>query len=292
VLFQSEKQDAQVTIDNAKDNIETKRGYVKFGEGKNRTVEIALLEKRDMSTFLHEMGHVYLEILGDVAQDRNSSDETKADYATILNFLGVKDRSEIGVKQHEMFARAHEAYLREGKAPSAELRSVFQKFKAWLTRIYKTLQQLDIELNDEVRQVFDRIYATEQEIQTAKTEADMTPLFASAQDANMTDAEFEAYTTAVRDEVEVAKEKLEQKLLKEFEREQKIWWKESRAEMRKVVEQEVNDMQVYQAFQRLSLGALKGEESIKLDYLDLVARYGEAFVKTLPLPGARLDSNN
>ena len=266
------------------ENLEVKRGYVKFGEGKNKTVEIALLEKRDMSTFLHEMGHVYLEILGDVAQDRNSSDETKADYATILNFLGVKDRSEIGVKQHEMFARAHEAYLREGKAPSAELRSVFQKFKAWLTRIYKTLQQLDIELNDEVRQVFDRIYATEQEIQTAKTEADMTPLFASAQDANMTDAEFEAYTTAVRDEIEVAKEKLEQKLLKEFEREQKIWWKESRAEMRKVVEQEVNEMPVYQAFQRLSLGALKGEESIKLDYLDLVARYGEAFVKTLPRP--------
>ena len=266
------------------ENLEVKRGYVKFGEGKNKTVEIALLEKRDMSTFLHEMGHVYLEILGDVAQDRNSSDETKADYATILNFLGVKDRSEIGVKQHEMFARAHEAYLREGKAPSAELRSVFQKFKAWLTRIYKTLQQLDIELNDEVRQVFDRIYATEQEIQTAKTEADMTPLFASAQDANMTDAEFEAYTTAVRDEIEVAKEKLEQKLLKEFEREQKIWWKESRAEMRKVVEQEVNEMPVYVAFQRLSLGALKGEESIKLDYLDLVARYGEAFVKTLPRP--------
>ena len=266
------------------ENLEVKRGYVKFGEGKNKTVEIALLEKRDMSTFLHEMGHVYLEILGDVAQDRNSSDETKADYATILNFLGVKDRSEIGVKQHEMFARAHEAYLREGKAPSAELRSVFQKFKAWLTRIYKTLQQLDIELNDEVRQVFDRIYATEQEIQTAKTEADMTPLFASAQDANMTDAEFAAYTTAVRDEIEVAKEKLEQKLLKEFEREQKIWWKESRAEMRKVVEQEVNEMPVYVAFQRLSLGALKGEESIKLDYLDLVARYGEAFVKTLPRP--------
>jgi hypothetical protein len=266
------------------ENLEVKRGYVKFGEGKNKTVEIALLEKRDMSTFLHEMGHVYLEILGDVAQDRNSSDETKADYATILNFLGVKDRSEIGVKQHEMFARAHEAYLREGKAPSAELRSVFQKFKAWLTRIYKTLQQLDIELNDEVRQVFDRIYATEQEIQTAKTEADMTPLFASAQDANMTDAEFEAYTTAVRDEIEVAKEKLEQKLLKEFEREQKIWWKESRAEMRKVVEQEVNEMPVYVAFQRLSLGALKGEESIKLDYLDLVARYGDAFVKTLPRP--------
>lgn len=268
----------------ATENLELKRGYVKFGEGENKTVEIALLENRDLSTFLHEMGHVYLEILGDVAQDPNSSAETKADYAAILNFLGVKDRSEIGVKQHEMFARAHEAYLREGKSPNAELRTVFQKFKAWLTRIYKTLQQLDIELNDDIRQVFDRIYATDAEIEAARTEADMTPLFASATAANMTDAEFEAYTNAVRDEVEVAKEKLEQKLLRELEREKKIWWKETRAEMRKIVEAEVNEMPVYRAFDQLALGSLRGEEGIKLDYLDLVARYGEAFVKTLPRP--------
>lgn len=268
----------------AAENLELKRGYVKFGEGENKTVEIALLENRDLSTFLHEMGHVYLEILGDVAQDPNSSAETKADYAAILNFLGVKDRSEIGVKQHEMFARAHEAYLREGKSPNAELRTVFQKFKAWLTRIYKTLQQLDIELNDDIRQVFDRIYATDAEIEAARTEADMTPLFASATAANMTDAEFEAYTNAVRDEVEVAKEKLEQKLLRELEREKKIWWKETRAEMRKIVEAEVNEMPVYRAFDQLALGSLRGEEGIKLDYLDLVARYGEAFVKTLPRP--------
>lgn len=284
VLFQSENQDQQAVIDSARNNIETKRGYVRFGAGENKTVEIALLENRDLSTFLHEMGHVYLEILGDVAQDPSSSAETKADYAAILNFLGVKDRSEIGVKQHEMFARAHEAYLREGKSPNAELRTVFQKFKAWLTRIYKTLQQLDIELNDDIRQVFDRIYATDAEIEAARTEADMTPLFASATAANMTDAEFEAYTNAVRDEVEVAKEKLEQKLLRELEREKKIWWKETRAEMRKIVEAEVNEMPVYRAFDQLALGSLRGEEGIKLDYLDLVARYGEAFVKTLPRP--------
>ncbi len=268
----------------ATEDLELKRGYVKFGEGKNKTVEIALLENRDLSTFLHEMGHVYLEILGDVAQDPTSSAQTKADYATILNFLGVKDRAEIGVKQHEMFARAHEAYLREGKSPNAELRSVFQKFKAWLTRIYKTLQQLDIELNDDVRQVFDRIYATDAEIEAARTEADMTPLFASATDANMTDAEFEAYTNSVRDEVEVAKEKLQQKLMREFEREQKIWWKEARGEMRKIVEEEVNEMPAYRAFDQLALGSLRGQEGIKLDYLDLVTRYGEAFVKTLPRP--------
>lgn len=263
---------------------EIKRGYVKFGQGKNKTVEIALLENRDMSTFVHELGHVWLELLGDVAEDPNSDILTKNDYATVLKFLGVTDRSQIGTAQHEMWARANEAYLREGKAPSAELRSVFQKFKAWLTRIYKTIQQLDIELNDEVREVFDRIYATEQEIANEREAGDINPLFTTADAANMTDAEFEAYSTAVKDEIETAKEKLQQKLMNEFARTQKAWWKEQRTAMREEVAAEVNEMPVYVAFDRLALSTLKGEESIKISYLDLIARYGKPFVNSLPRP--------
>lgn len=268
----------------AEDNLDTKRGYVKFGAGKNKTVEIALLENRDMSTFVHELGHVWLELLGDVAQDPSSSVVTKNDYATVLKFLNVTDRSQIGTAQHEMWARANEAYLREGKAPSAELRSVFQKFKAWLTRIYKTIQQLDIELNDEVREVFDRIYATEQEIANEREAGDISPLFTTADAANMTDAEFEAYSTAVKDEIETAKEKLQQKLMNEFARTQKAWWKEQRTLMREEVAAEVNEMPVYVAFDRLALSTLKGEESIKISYLDLIAKYGKPFVNNLPRP--------
>lgn len=263
---------------------EVKRGYVRFGAGKNKTVEIALLENRDMSTFVHELGHVWLEILGDVAEDPNSDILTKNDYATVLNFLGVTDRSQIGTEQHEMWARANEAYLREGKAPSAELRSVFQKFKAWLTRIYKTIQQLNVELNDDVRAVFDRIYATEEEISNQQNEAELNPLFTTAIDANMTDAEFEAYSNSVKNEIETAKEKLQQKLMNELAREQKAWWKEQRTAMREEVAAEVEQMPVYVAFDRLALRTLKGEESIKISYLDLIARYGKPFVNTLPRP--------
>jgi len=268
----------------AEDNLDTKRGYVKFGAGKNKTVEIALLENRDMSTFVHELGHVWLEILGDVAEDPNSDILTKNDYATVLKFLGVTDRSQIGTEQHEMWARANEAYLREGKAPSAELRSVFQKFKAWLTRIYKTIEQLDVELNDEVRAVFDRIYATEQEIANEQEAGDISPLFTTAAAANMTDAEFEAYSNSVKNEIETAKEKLQQKLMNELAREQKAWWKEQRTAMREEVADEVEQMPVYVAFDRLALRTLKGEESIKISYLDLIARYGKPFVNKLPRP--------
>jgi hypothetical protein len=87
----------------------------------------------------------------------------KDDYASILKWMGVADRGQITQEHHERFARANEAYLMEGKAPSLELLGAFQRFKAWLKHIYKNLS-LDVKLNDEVRAVFDRIYASDAEI--------------------------------------------------------------------------------------------------------------------------------
>lgn len=51
------------------------------------------------------------------------------DYAAIRAWMGLKDGETIAVEHHEMFARANEAYLREGKAPSPELRMVFRSSK-------------------------------------------------------------------------------------------------------------------------------------------------------------------
>jgi hypothetical protein len=81
------------------------------------------------------------------------------------------------VEQHEQFARGFEAYLMEGKAPSAELRTAFSRFKAWLTELYKDIS-LRVTLTDEVRGVFDRLLATEEEILAAQQEQQMMPLFA------------------------------------------------------------------------------------------------------------------
>ena len=52
------------------------------------------------------------------------------DYGTLLKWLGVEGREMIGTDQHEQFARGFEAYLREGKAPSADLRSIFARLCA------------------------------------------------------------------------------------------------------------------------------------------------------------------
>jgi hypothetical protein len=261
-------------------NEDGRRAYIQFGP--DRKFNIALLERADLSSFLHETGHFWLEVMGDLAEDPNSSEQLKADYAAILKFLNVESRGQIGVEQHELFARANEAYLREGKAPSVELRGVFQKFKAWLTMIYKSLEQLHVELNDEVRGVFDRIYASEAEIEAAKNELDLPALFATAADAGMTEQEFAAYSGSVAGHIERAKDELRAKLMRQFAREKQAWWHAELDKLRDEVGKEVDAQPIYQAFDALTRGELPDGTPFKLDKTALVEQFGKAYIKRLP----------
>ncbi len=117
-----------------------KRGSLQIGA--DRRMRISLFEKANFSTFLHETGHFYLEVLGDLAENADSDQALRDDYAKILKWLRVNNRGEITREHHEKWARANEAYLMEGKAPTPELRGVFQRFAAWLRLIYRQLDAL------------------------------------------------------------------------------------------------------------------------------------------------------
>lgn len=258
----------------------SKRGFITFGS--DRKFTIGLLEKADLSTFLHETGHFWLEVMGDLAARPGSSEQIKADYQTLLAWFGVESREQITVDHHEQFARANEAYLMEGKAPSAELRNVFQRFRAWLGLIYRHLGNLNVKLNDDVRAVFDRIYATENEIEAAKRQLDVQPLFATAADAGMTDAEFDAYRKNLERSTAAAKDKLQAELMREYQRTREAWWKEKRAEVRQAVAAEIDALPQYQAFAALAAGQLPDGTPVKLNKDDLVRRYGAEYLKRLP----------
>jgi len=265
ILYQSEQGD--------------KRGFLEIGA--NRQMQIGLTENADLSTFLHESGHFYLEMMGDLAADANASQQVKDDYAAILKWMGVESRDQIKVEQHEQFARANEAYLMEGNAPAPELRGAFQRFKAWLTSIYRSLTALDVKLSDEVRSVFDRIYATDQEIEAAKDMVDVSPLFMDAATMGLTDAEFAAYRDHVAKVSATAQDKLQAKLMREYQRGLKDWYKEQREAARGEVMAEVDAQPVYRAFDALVKGSMDGEP-FKLSKADLVRRYGETYLKNLP----------
>ena len=259
-----------------------KRASITFGP-ESRT--ITFFEKADLSSFLHESGHAWLEELRQDAFRDNAPEQVKEDWQTIAAWLGIDPDQEIPVAAHETFARGIEAYILEGNAPSTELAPVFQRFKAWLLRIYKSLKNLNVTLNKDVRGVMDRLLATDEQIRQAEQMQSFAPLFADAAEAGMSETEFAAYRKIAEAAHEEAARDLQQKLMAELSREQKAWWQEERDKVRAEVEAEAKKNPVYQAFQLLTKGEDfdgKAVEGFKLAKAALVKRYGEAFVKRLP----------
>ncbi|NMZ19710.1 hypothetical protein HBO08_22100 [Pseudomonas rhodesiae] len=269
--------DGAVRFDQAEDGA---RGFIQFGA--DRKFNIKLTDKANLSTFLHETGHFYLEVMGDLAARTDVPDQVKQDYQTVLDWFGVKDRSGVKVDQHEQFARGFEAYLREGKAPSAALQSAFSRFKAWLTQIYRDASRLNVQLNDDVRRVFDRLLATDDEIAVAQ--APYRSLFTDAQTAGMSPAEFDAYRATADKAGQAAEERLTAEALHELTREQQKWWKEARGVMQEAVTKEVDAQPVYRVQDLLRKGLQTDGtvgEPVKLSRGPLVERYGKPVVSRL-----------
>lgn len=138
---------------------------------------ITFFQSADLSTAPHEIFHLFLEDLRDTALTPGVPDQIKKDFQTTLDWLGVKSWDEITTAHKERWARAGEKYLGSGKAPSEDLRGVFTRFKEWILSIYQKLQDLNVNLTKKMRGVFDRLLATEEEIQAAKAEMDIKPLW-------------------------------------------------------------------------------------------------------------------
>lgn len=155
---------------------------------------ITLNDNADLSTFLHETGHFFWEVMADVAAMPDAPADVVADMQTVLEWFGVPDlptwRSmtlEQKRPHHERFAESFEQYLLEGRAPSRDLRAVFRKFRNFLVRVYRSLQQFaegrDLRLSDDVRSVMDRMLAVDEQIAEAHALARMSPDQAATDEA-------------------------------------------------------------------------------------------------------------
>lgn len=125
---------------------------------------ISLLPKADASTFIHESAHWYLITMEKLAKNKKATKQFKADYQRIRSWTKTKG-FKIQKEGHEKFARGFEAYLRSGKAPTAALNGVFARFKQWLSKIYSDFKALGGKPSPTVARVFDRMIATDEEIE-------------------------------------------------------------------------------------------------------------------------------
>lgn len=159
----------QVTLFQAQEGDTEPTGFVDFvmDEGREKAI-ISLLESSDASTLPHELGHVFLREMTIIEGTEGITDQFKADMGSVREWLGVApDATALTVPQQEQFARGFEQWLRDGKAPNEQLATVFARFKRWLTEVYKRARSLDVELNNDIKQVFNRMLDTDSEAVSA-----------------------------------------------------------------------------------------------------------------------------
>ncbi len=183
---------------------------------------ITLLKDADLSTFLHESAHYFFEtdiaIAGELLMQARNGEGLNAgeqqilsDVSALLSWHGIQGVIEEQFAQwsmmdfeekrsyHERTAESFEKYLFEGKAPSIELQSYFQKFSAWMKSVYQSVKNFLArnpeagKLNDEVRAVFDRMLATDEQIKIAEQARSMMPLFMAPEQAGWTPEQFAEY---------------------------------------------------------------------------------------------------
>lgn len=258
--------------------VEGPRGRIRFGSA---TIDIDLLKNADLSTFLHESGHLYLEIMGELAGSETATDQIKADYQEILNWLGVKSRAEITTEHHEKWARGWESYLMEGKAPTPALRAAFAKFKVWLVAIYKQLQSLNVQLTPEVRGVMDRMVATQDEIDQAENQQKMQPLFGDPKFMGMSEAQVKRYLKATEEARQSAIDEVNAKVMRDYQRARQDWYKTERGKVRDGIAAVVSTQPIYTVIDKLRNETMPGGEPLKLSRAE-VEKYAPEIVAKLP----------
>lgn len=218
--------------------------YDAFKPGEFGATMIRMGKSSDLSTFLHEFGHLGHLVLESIATDEAAPAEFKSMWENTLQWWGVSQEEWAGFSNEqktpyfEQWARTFEAYLMEGKAPSFSLREAFAAFKAWLTQIYRSVLRLDANLNPQIRDVFDRLLATNQEI--AEARAAMGSDFTLAREAFKTDEEFQQYTAAIAAARDAQDAELRARVMDKFVRKEKRWWRSERERVRTTAEIEVD----------------------------------------------------
>lgn len=135
-----------------------------FEQDMKKKPVVTIMQNSDSSTALHEFGHLYLDLLNELA---NVNADAKEQLDAVNKWLGYS--GEYTTAQHEKFANNFVAYLYKGKAPNAKLKTVFENFKEWLKSVYEQILDIpDVDISPEVQELFDNIFGADEFIEQKK----------------------------------------------------------------------------------------------------------------------------
>ena len=131
---------------------------VEYPKDAEPVLVLTLFKDANLSTLLHEDGHLLRTLL---------SAEDMATVENVYSSKGIRART---LDFDEQFAEDFEVYMKTGRAPTAGLRSAFDKIAGWLTDIFRTLRERwgtgferSENVDDRVRDIFDRYLGTSED---------------------------------------------------------------------------------------------------------------------------------
>lgn len=284
-----------------------------------RRMVAMLHEKADFSTFAHETAHHFFEVYSRLAADPAAHESVRTDFAALLKDFGVKDVetwNAMSLEQQrphlESFASRWELWLATGKAPTVEMKSLFRRFSLWIRGVYTSIRdQLNADyrrqfgkdlpiLTGEVREVMERMIASEDAINESKARSNEAALFMTKEEATkagFSPQDWEHLNATRQDATDEAVEELQREKLAATDWFAKAQGKASKAvasERRKVeagvkarVAEEVAAEPVRRAEHWLKTGEMVDEQG-RVEQMEGSHRLDAEAVRRLAGPGADL----
>lgn len=285
-------------------------GEISQEEGKRI---ITLFEGANESTMLHEMGHLFLTDLDELAEmdetsakDRETvnewaewkqgaadeykdtpwAEEFRQHEAAII--AAEKSGDAVAIKsakerwRQERFARGFEIYLREGKSPSKALRGVFRKFQMFLRKIYNFVKNVGGKPSAEVEGVMARMIASEEEIKAAELDERYRPIERLGGKETLEnllgESIAETYQKWLKESREDAEDRLRAEVMKDLKKEAREEYNKKVEEERVRKREELESDPVYLAEMALKNGG-KEAEAIIGNWFPSMEAYKEARAK-------------
>lgn len=278
---------------------------------------VSILEAADESTFMHEMAHVFLYDLEDLARiDDVSAKELeivnewaewkkgaaeeyrgtgwysgdngfKAIEDTIINAEAAGDYDTAEkykrIWRHERFARGFELYLKDGQAPAKGLKAVFRMFKQFLRKIYAAFASDGGKPSLPVKRVMDRMIATEQEIEAMELDDRFADVEKAGGEKLLDEKEEDTYRRFYQESEDEAKEQLLKIVMKDLEKEKQAEFDYEVAAERARKEKELQQEPIYMAEKA---AMTSGSDSIVENWYPSVEAFREELANTPPLEEA------
>lgn len=233
---------------------------------------VELFKTADKSTFMHEMGHVFFDDIKTLAEMENAPQQVKDDWQALKEWSGWTDNETINTDAHEKFARGFEAYLREGEAPTKFLERTFRRFSKWLSAIYRAVSRLGGLPPKEIREVMDRMLATQEDIEAYAEQQQLEQFEKTELYKQLSEQDQARMQSYIADVKEKAKERVMRKLMKELDnRPIKEWEEEKDAIQIEIEKRLIEQYPIYKEHQRYNVfgeGALKDTQYNSIEELE------------------------